>query len=107
MRTEISSAMASMETGAEFNLSPEQKYEFDLRGYIVLENHYDSDRIAACHAGIDELQAIPIDFATYRKLGVSSPDLGPADVDPHHPFWNGKTPRGPIARAKERGYLAG
>ena len=72
--------MASMETAAEFNVIPEQKYDFDLCGYIVLENHYDTDRIAAFHAGIDELQAIPIDFATHRKLGVSSHDLGPANI---------------------------
>ena len=39
-------------------LTPEQQYEFDLRGYIVLRNHYDADIVAQLHDGIDELLAL-------------------------------------------------
>jgi hypothetical protein len=74
----------------EFQLSPEQKYEFDLRGYIVLKGHYDAAAVAHFHAGVDELQAIPIEYETYRKLGVSSYFLGAANADPEHPFWKGE-----------------
>ncbi len=71
-------------------LTPEQQYEFDIKGYIVLRNHYDSDIVAQLHDGIDELQAIPVDYDTYKKLGVASYDLAPAMDDPNHEFWNGR-----------------
>ena len=74
----------------QFELTPEQKYEFDLRGYLVLKSHYDTDAVTQFHAGIDELQAIPIDYDTYRNIGVSSYFLGPANRDPDHPFWKGE-----------------
>ena len=49
-----------------------QKFLFDLQGYIVLKGHYDEQAVAELHAGIDELQAIPIDYETYGNLGVAS-----------------------------------
>ncbi len=73
----------------ELALTDEQKYEFDLRGYLVLRNHYDADAVARFHAGIDELQAIPVDYNEYQKLGISSYYLGPANRDPEHPYWKG------------------
>lgn len=73
-----------------YRLTPEQKYEFDLRGYLVLRQHFDADAVAGFHAGIDELQAIPIDYRTYARLGVASYFLRPAMADPEHPFWKGE-----------------
>ena len=73
-------------------LSPEQQYEFDINGYIVLRNHYDADIVAQLHEGINELQAIPVDYDTYRKIGVASYYLAAAMKDPTHDFWNGKHP---------------
>ena len=70
-------------------LTPEQKYEFDLQGYIVLKGHYDEQAVAELHAGIDELQAIPIDYETYGRLGVASYYLAAAMKDPEHEFWQG------------------
>ena len=70
-------------------LTPEQQYEFDIKGYIILRKHYDSDIVAQLHEGIDALQAIPIDYDTYRKLGVASLHLAPAMENPQHEFWNG------------------
>ena len=71
-------------------LTPEQKYEFDLRGYLVLRQHFDADAVVEFHAGIDELQAIPIDYRTYTRLGVASYFLRSAMADPEHPFWQGE-----------------
>ena len=71
-------------------LTPEQRYEFDLKGYIVLKDHYDADALALLHEGIDELQAIPLDYDTYRKLGIASYHLAAAMEDPQHAFWNRK-----------------
>ena len=34
-------------------LTPEQKYEFDLQGYIVLKGHDEEQAVAELHAGID------------------------------------------------------
>jgi ectoine hydroxylase-related dioxygenase (phytanoyl-CoA dioxygenase family) len=73
-----------------YELTPEQQYEFDLNGYMVLRNHYNADTVARLHEGIDELQAIPTDYDTYRKLGVASHHLATAMEDPNHDFWNGK-----------------
>ena len=64
-------------------LTPEQKYEFDLQGYIVPKGHYDQRAVA-------ELQAIPIDYETYSKLGGASYYLSAAMKDPEHPFWQGE-----------------
>ena len=72
------------------DLTPEQKYEFDLQGYIVLRQHYDEETVAEFHAGIDELQAIPIEYETYTKLGIASYFLAPAMVDPEHRVWQGE-----------------
>tara|TARA_B100000686_G_C16709897_1_gene928473 strand:+ start:242 stop:1126 length:885 start_codon:yes stop_codon:yes gene_type:complete len=82
--------MANTEDALEFELTSEQKYEFDLRGYIVLPEHYGEDDITEFHEGIDELQAIPIDFDAYTKLGVASYYLAAAMVDPEHSFWKGE-----------------
>jgi ectoine hydroxylase-related dioxygenase (phytanoyl-CoA dioxygenase family) len=79
----------SSESAAAFELSPEQKYQFDLQGYIVLKQHYDKDTVEELHAGIDELQAIPIDYQTYKKLGVASYALAAAMSDPQHRAWRG------------------
>ena len=73
-----------------YDLTPEQKYEFDLRGYLVLRQHFHAEAVAEFHAGIDELQAIPIDYATYTRLGVASYFLHNAMADPEHPFWKGE-----------------
>ena len=70
-------------------LTPEQKYEFDLQGYIVLRGHYDEQALKMLHAGIDELQAIPVDYETYSKLGIASYYLAAAMEDPEHEFWHG------------------
>ena len=72
-----------------YKITPEQQYEFDIIGYIVLRNHYNADIVAQLHDGIDELQAVPADYDTYRKLGVASFHLAPAMEDPHHEFWSG------------------
>ncbi len=77
-------------------LTDEQKYELDLRGYFVLRQHYDEDEIGEFHAGIDELQAIPIDHETYRKLGVGHYLLAPAMRDPQHLGWHGEHEAGRI-----------
>ena len=53
-------------------------------------HHRDAAAVAQFHAGIDELQAIPVDYETYRKLGLSSYYLGAANADPEHPFWKGE-----------------
>ena len=73
-------------------LTSEQKYEFDLRGYFVLRQHFDADAVAEFHAGIDELQAIPVEYEAYRKLGVASYLLAAAMKDPQHPVWKGEHP---------------
>ena len=72
-----------------YELTAEQRYEFDLNGYIVLRNYYDDDVIANLHEGIDELQTIPLDYDTYRKLGIASYHLAPAITNRNHPFWTG------------------
>lgn len=81
------------------SLTDEQRYEFDLRGYVVLPGHFDQSAVEQFHAGIDELQAIPIEFETYRRLGVASYYLHDSMVDPQHPYWKGinrpeRAPRG-------------
>ncbi|MEE2872527.1 MAG: phytanoyl-CoA dioxygenase family protein [Candidatus Latescibacterota bacterium] len=81
--------MPSIESAPAFELTAEQKYEFDLQGYIVLKEHYDAAAVETLHAGIDELQAIPIDYETYTKIGVASYYLAAAMQDPEHPFWRG------------------
>jgi hypothetical protein len=68
-------------------MTPEQKYEFDVKGYLVLKGYFDGDAIQEFHAGIEELQAIPIDFQTYRQLGVASHYLAEAMEDPNHRYW--------------------
>ena len=70
-----------------FELTPEQKYEFDLQGYILLKQHYDAAMVEALHAGIDELQAIPVEYETYSKLGIASYYLAASMKDPDHAFW--------------------
>ena len=82
--------MSSSKTTPAYELTPEQKYEFDLQGYIVLKQHYDADAVEELHAGIDELQAIPIDYETYAKLGIASYNLAAAMIDPEHSFWKGE-----------------
>ena len=90
--------MSSQTTSAEaaFELSDEQKYEFDLRGYLVLRQHYDAEAVGEFHAGIDELQAIPIEHKTYRKLGVGHFLMAPAMADPEHPGWHGEFGEGRV-----------
>ncbi len=91
--------MPELKLNLTHKLTPEQEYEFDIKGYIVLRNHYDSDIVTQLHDGIDELQGIPVDYDTYRKLGVASYDLASAMDDPKHEFWNGRdsgSPKTPI-----------
>ena len=81
--------MASTDSTAVSEMTPEQKYELDIRGYFVLREHYAEDAISEFHAGIDELQAIPIEYETYRDLRVASYALADSIVDPQHPVWKG------------------
>ena len=81
--------MTSIETSTEFEVTPELKYELDLRGYFVLRGHYDEDAIREFHSGIDELQAIPIEYAAYQKLGVATYALAESIEDSQHPVWKG------------------
>ena len=81
--------MSNTKNTASSELTPEQKYEFDIKGYIVLKEHYDAAAVEKLHAGIDELQAIPIDYVTYSKLGIASYYLAAAMKDPEHSFWQG------------------
>lgn len=54
----------------------------------MLRQHYSPDQVARFNAGIDELQAIPIDFDTYHSIGVASHALAGAMENPEHDFWN-------------------
>ena len=69
------------------SLTEEQKYEFDLRGFIVLQNHYDNATVEKLNRGIDELQQIPCEHAEYTRLGVASDALARAMTDPNHESW--------------------
>ena len=71
-------------------LTPERRYELDLKGYFVLKGHYDAAAVAEFHAAIDELQAIPVEYETYKKLGIASYFLAAAMEDPEHPVWKGE-----------------
>ena len=82
--------MPSTESAPTFELTPQQQYQFDLQGYFVLKQHYNTADIKEFHAGIDALQAIPINYETYRKLGIASYFLAAAMTDPDHPFWHGE-----------------
>ena len=53
----------------------------------MLRQHYPPEMVAQFDKGIDELQAIPIDFETYHRLGVASHALAAAMEDPNHAFW--------------------
>ena len=57
-----------------YELTPEQRYEFDVRGSLVLRQHFDAEAVAEFHARIDRrgAGAIPIDYQTYTRLGVAS-----------------------------------
>ena len=55
-----------------YELTHEQKYEFDLQVYIVLNSHYEEQAVAEIHVGIDELQATLIDYETYSKLEIAN-----------------------------------
>ena len=65
-------------------LTPERRYELDLKGYFVLKGHYDAAAVAEFHAAIDELQAIPVEYETYKKLGIGRYFLAAAMEDPEH-----------------------
>ncbi len=55
----------------------------------MLRQHYSPEQVAQFNQGIDELQAIPIDFDTYRSLGVASHALAGAMENREHDFWKG------------------
>ena len=55
---------------------------------------YDSDIVARLHDGNDDLQAIPVDYDTYRKLGVASFHLARAMKDPRHHLWGDNSSEG-------------
>ena len=38
----------------------------DLRGFLVLRQHYTPAQVVQFNAGVDELQAIPLEFEAYR-----------------------------------------
>ena len=76
-------------TDSVLALTPEQKYEFDLRGYLVLKGHYDEAAVAEFHAGIDELSGDPRrlrDLHTARGRQLFS---GRGDVRPGTPLLEG------------------
>ena len=81
--------MRSRDSASVFDLTPEQKYQIDVQGYFVLRQHFDKDALVEFQAGVDELQAIPIEYETYKELGVASHFLAPAMEDPQHPVWKG------------------
>jgi hypothetical protein len=95
MSTQTTSATATR-TEAAFELTDEQKYEFDLRGFLVLRQLYDEEAIGEFNAGIDELQAIPVEHETYRRLGVGHFLMAPAMADPEHPGWHGELGEGRV-----------
>jgi hypothetical protein len=63
-------------------LTVEQQYEFDIRGFVVLRQHYDARVVAQLNCGIDELQRIPCEHSAYTHLGVASDGLSAAMTDP-------------------------
>jgi len=82
-----------------FTLTAEQQYEFDVKGYFVLRGHYGPESVARFHAGIDELQAIPLEYDTYKRLGIASFALAAAMEDPEHEVWDGSLQEeGPLRR---------
>lgn len=83
----------TVEAQQAIELTEEQKYEFDLKGYYVLKGHYAQDAIREFHEGIDELQAIPVDYKTYTRLGIASYLLARAMRDPGHEFWTAPSTR--------------
>ena len=56
--------MRSCDSASVLDLTPEQKYQIDVQGYFVLRQHFDKDALVEFQAGIDELQAIPIEYET-------------------------------------------
>ena len=57
------------EAAAFSALTPEQRFEFDIRGYFVLKGHYSAEQVAAFNSGIDEVQAIPMTHENFVSLG--------------------------------------
>ena len=74
-------------------LTPAQRFEFDVRGYIVLRGHYSAAQVAEFNAGIDEVQSIPKTHANFTQIGplwAMPADRGALD-DPTHEYWTGRT----------------
>jgi hypothetical protein len=73
-------------------LTPQQRFEFDVRGYFVLRGHYSAAQVAAFHAGVDEVQALPMTHTNFEEVGPlwAVPDRT-ALADPCHPHWTGRT----------------
>jgi hypothetical protein len=74
-------------------LTPAQRFEFDVRGYIVLRGHYSPAQVAEFNAGIDEVQALPKTHANFTELGPlwAMPQDPAAMDDSTHEYWNGRT----------------
>jgi hypothetical protein len=74
-------------------LTPEQRFEFDVRGYIVLRGHYSAEQVAEFNAGIDEVQALPKTHANFTRIGPlwDIPKDRSAMDDPTHVHWTGRT----------------
>ena len=72
-------------------LTPEQRYEFDVRGYYVLRGHYSPEEVAMFNAGIDAVQAVPVTHGEYTSVGLSPPGGTPGHADAAHVSWHGKT----------------
>ena len=65
----------------------------------MLRGHYPPESVARFHAGIDELQAIPLEYDTYKRLGIASFALAAAMEDPEHEVWDGSLQEeGPLRR---------
>ena len=68
-------------------MTEQQKYQMDLNGFFLLKAHYSPEQVAEFHRGIDELQAIPIDHASYTEVGVAHPGLHGLQADSAHEAW--------------------
>jgi hypothetical protein len=74
-------------------LTPQQRFEFDVRGYFVLRGHYSAEQVAEFNAGIDEVQALPKTHANFTQIGPlwDIPKDRAAMDDPAHAHWTGRT----------------
>ena len=58
----------SSESAAAFELTPEQKYEFDLKGYIILKGHYDAVAVARRALTLTQDQGLTDEITAHLRL---------------------------------------